>query len=248
MSEKKQPQKSEITYNSKNSYGNTYDELEKELQKEAWVLRTESEERNLPDRKEPQEHFHKIARDNARNELNEFRVEDPELARAMADAEDRERSKAAALRLFDKGILRYSGSMQRISEPGTFSLDKTSARSARSKVLDFADGASNDEIKGISLKSTLPLNAAYREISQAAAKTIYENSTSPVERVVDRVTGWIDRVPLSDSLSNVNVSVADLRGEIHPAAKRHEKRAEELGEKAAKQFLKENEYRSDKAA
>jgi len=241
MSENSQPPKSEITYGSKNGFNETYDALEKELRHEAVILSDQSKELGLPDQDEALEYFEKQAHDNAQEELDEFRVKDPELAHAMADAEDMERSKAAALRLLDKGIVGYSGAMMRTSKPGTFSRDTHNAEGSRGKVLDSAHEASGHLVNGVLAQSPVPLSPAYNELTRNASKTKYEETTSPLEKLRDKVTG-------EDPKPDAPITLSDIAREIHPAAKQHEKRAEELGNKAAKQFLKERKDQSERAA
>lgn len=246
MSERFKPQKTEIKYGAKNSFGETYDEVERDLRS------TAIENVNLPEGKGKSiEELTQEQRDtpNSQERLDEFRVKDPELAREMAEAENDERSKAAALRLLDKGIRRFSDASMRISKPGTFSQNTYIAQGSGEQILDAADRASGHHIisrNDSTLKfphAPVDVRRAHSEAMREATETKYKETVPLLQRVKDGLNGGGQRVA-----ERHQVTLSDLRREITPLAKKHDQRAEELGEQAAKRFIKDQNDKSKQAA
>ena len=216
MSQEK-PSKAEISYNAKNSFGQTYDDVVREVEKEARFLA------NDPDHLGKD---HEELKRVARNEpylgasLGEFQVKDPRLAREWAGAEDEERTRAAALRLVKDGAQRA----QFNDKSSHLIQEKVSRSDIRTGVSDIAsERAVPASVQGMA-------ESELRGVQKSVIETANENRS---------FTDKLMRKKIND---NGTYKASDIGIEATREAKEHEAAAEDLGEQAAKEYLKTHAY------
>lgn len=227
------PSRTEKTYGKKNeSYGMTYDEMDRLVKKDALddFIRegiNKLPPHDIPDGKTLGD-YEQVRRNTYRKGLEEFQVKDKDMAHAMAEVEDEDRTRIAALNLIGNGIEAAASTVARsdFDRRRGSPLERTEVRSgihtAADKIGDLPEGTvdrADSQFYNVHRRARLA-----RDADRSIAEKIRgENKTTPV---------------------SARLTPAELQRQVSELRDEHRENAERLGEKAAKSYLKQQKRRS----